>query len=259
MSTPRNVQASGTQSRRLSLGVVIPTLNEEGVLAQLLQRLGPGDRKGAEPFEREDRADRVVVADGGSRDGTHALAREHGAELVMAPAGRGQQMAAGARELDSDVLVFLHADCIPSAGALRDVRLAFEDEGLHACALRQRVDSERAFYRLIEACADRRVRWFGMVYGDSGLCVRRSAYESVGGFRALPVFEDVDLSRRLRALGRPELLSSSLIVSARRWQREGALRTTLRNWMLVCAYKAGMSPQRLARFYRPHSRPPASQ
>ena len=255
MPVPRYLDESPAGSGRLSLGVVIPTLDEDDVLAQLLQRLLPRARGQA---EREDGADRVVVADGGSRDRTLSVAREHAAEWVTAPPGRGQQMAAGAALLDSDVLVFLHADCVPAPGAIREVRRAFEDERVHACALRQRVDSARAFYRWIEACADGRVRWLGMVYGDSGLCVRRSSYERVGGFRPLPVFEDVDLSRRLRALGRPKLLSSQLVVSARRWQREGALRATLRNWMLVGAYKAGMSPQRLARFYRPHSRPPAS-
>jgi rSAM/selenodomain-associated transferase 2 len=234
--------------------VVVPTLDEEDVLAALLRRLLPR----GPASEHEDHADSVVVADGGSRDRTQSIALEHAAELVTAPAGRGQQLAAGARRLDSDVLVFLHADCIPAAGAIRELRRAFEDERVHACALRQKIDSARAFYRLIEACADWRVRRLGMVYGDSGLCVRRSTYERVGGFQPLPVFEDVDLSERLRALGRPALLSSQLVVSARRWQREGPLRTTLRNWMLVCAYKAGMSPQRLARFYRPHSRPPAS-
>jgi glycosyltransferase involved in cell wall biosynthesis len=194
----------------------------------------------------------VVVCDGGSQDGTERVARAHGAAFVAAPRGRGAQLAAGARALDTDVLLFLHADCLPAPGALERVRAALGEGGLGACAFEQEVAAVGLFYRLVERCADARVRWLGLVYGDSGLCVTRAAYAAAGGFRPLPLFEDVDLSRRLARVARPRLVRGArLVVSARRWKREGALRATLRNWMLCLAYAAGADPARLARRYPP--------
>jgi rSAM/selenodomain-associated transferase 2 len=225
--------------------VVVPTLDEERALPRLLERLLRADAP--------DRADRVVVADGGSADRTAALAREGGALLVLAPRGRGTQMRAGAEALGTDLLLFLHADCVPDPGALAALRDAFGSPGLEAAGMSQRIEAPGLFYRLVERAADLRVRR-GMVYGDSGLCLRRAAYEAVGGFRELPLFEDVDLSRRLRAGARPRLVGSARIaVSARRWQREGPLRATARNWILRAAYAWGADPARLARRYAPHS------
>jgi rSAM/selenodomain-associated transferase 2 len=234
-----------------TLGVVVPTLDEEGELPALLERLLAG---GLDPA---DRADQVVVADGGSADRTRAIALEHGAELASAPRGRGAQLAAGAALVSSDVLLFLHADTRPEPGALARLRAAFGDPQLVCSAMQQRIDARGAFYRLVERCADARVRVAGLVYGDSGLAVRRAAYQKSGGFRPLPIFEDLDLSRRLQPIARPRLIEGAVLrVSARRWQREGALRATLRNWILSAAYAAGASPERLQRHYAPH--PPRS-
>lgn len=232
-----------------SLGVAICALDEERALPRLLERLSNG--------AEGDRADDIVVADGRSRDRTVAVARSLGARVIVTPRGRGAQLAAAARELSTDVLVFLHADCVPSNGSLRALREAFVEARIEAAAFRQRVDAHGVFYRAVERAADARVRTLGLVYGDSGLAIRRSLYERIGGFRDLPVFEDVELSRRLRRATRVHLLAGTrLVISARRWQREGALRATLRNWMLMLAFSAGADPVRLARHYPPHSEPP---
>jgi cellulose synthase/poly-beta-1,6-N-acetylglucosamine synthase-like glycosyltransferase len=204
----------------------------------------------------DDRADRVVVCDGGSRDRTRELACEGGAELVTSARGRGVQLRAAALALATDVLVFLHADTCPAPGALREIRRRFEDPSVRAAGLRQVIEARGLFYRCVERAADLRVRLFGLVYGDSGLCVRRDDYHAVGGFRELALFEDVDLSRRLRGERRARWIGSApLYVSARRWRSEGVLRATLRNWMLIAAYSAGVDPRRLASFYAPNSNP----
>jgi rSAM/selenodomain-associated transferase 2 len=231
-----------------TLGVVVPTLDESERIAALLERL-LDPRRGADAVER------VVVSDGGSRDATRELARRFGARVLEGPRGRGAQLAAGARELGTDVLIFLHADCMPEDGAIERVRVAFEDQRLTVAAMHQRVDAHGVFFRCVEAAADRRVAWLGVVYGDSALCVRRDAYEGCGGFREVPLFEDVELSRRLRSVARPRLIAGArVLVSARRWRTEGALRATLRNWMLLAAYSLGVAPQRLTRFYPSPSR-----
>lgn len=235
----------GERSADARLSVVVPTLNEEASLPRLLERLraGLGD---------DDRADEVVVADGGSQDATVDLAREAGARVVVGPRGRGRQLADGARTASGALLLFLHADCVPAPGALAAVRAALRDPEVAAVGMRQRIEARGALFRAIERAADLRVR-MGLVYGDSALGVARASYDAAGGFRPLPLFEDVDLSRRLRARGRVRLVpAASVRVSPRRWEREGVLRATARNWMLTVAWMLGVAPERLARHYRPH-------
>lgn len=247
------------------LGVVIPALDEAEVLPRLLARL----RTGA----AEDRADEVVVVDGGSRDGTVELARAAGAVVVRTERGRGRQLAAGAEATSAELLLFLHADTVPAPGALVALRAAFRDPSVNATGMAQRIDAHGFLFRWIERAANARVRRFGLVYGDSGLAVRHEVYRAVGGFSDLPLFEDVDLSRRL-ARSAPGASSSSsspsspsspgdarprfvpearLHVSPRRWQREGVIRSTARNWLLTVGYALGVDPNRLARFYSLHS------
>ena len=226
-----------------SLAVVVPTLDEIDRLPALLDDLLAR--------EEADRPDEVLVVDGGSRDGTAQAARAHGVRVLEVGRGRGRQLAAGARATEADLLLFLHADAGLSAGALASVRRAFGAADLVAAGLHQRIDHGRRVYRWIEWCADRKAR-AGWVYGDSGLAVRRSVYQEVGGFRDLPVFEDLDLSRRLRRRGRVDLVEGARItVSPRRWEADGPVRRTLKNWCLTAAFAAGVDPRRLARYYPP--------
>ncbi|MGD2017107.1 MAG: glycosyltransferase [Planctomycetota bacterium] len=236
------------------LGVGICALNEEEGLGRLLPRLLGEGVDGGDPARLPDLADRVVVADGGSTDGTLEVVRASGATLVEGARGRGAQLAAaGARLLEdgAEVLLFLHADCLPGPGALDAVRRAFERSDLVAAGMAQRVAAEGRAYRWIEAAADARVRR-GMVFGDSGLAVRAAAYRSVGGFEPQPLFEDVRISRRLRRLGAVRLVEGApLAVSARRWEDEGVLRCTVRNWILRTLHALGVPPRTLVRLYRP--------
>ncbi len=238
--------------------MVVPTWNEERHLPRLLASLGlgaDGARAGA------DRApDEVVVADGGSDDATAALARACGARVVTSALGRGTQLAAGARAARGELLWFLHADMRVRPGSLEALLGAFEDARLVACGVHQTIDARGLVYRSLERVADLRVR-LGRVYGDSALAVRRAEYEAAGGFRAVPLFEDLDLARRLRRRGRVRLVAGAAVhVSARRWRAEGVLRRTLANQVLTAAWALGVAPERLARYYRPasgHGAPPA--
>ena len=226
------------------LGVGICALDEEAALARLLPRLvGDGP----------DGADLVVVADGGSSDRTREVVRAHGCTLAEGVRGRGAQLAlAGDRLLAGgcDVLLFLHADSLPDAGALAALRTAYADGALVAAGMQQRIEAAGRAYRWIEAAADARVRR-GMVFGDSALSVRAADYVAVGGFEALPLFEDVRLSARLRRRGPTRLLEGARVrVSPRRWKEEGILRCTLRNWILRVMHSLGVPPARLSRLYR---------
>ena len=259
-SGPADPSAPELASGRLV--VVVPTLDEAAALPALLGRLvGAGSVPSDGPTASwHDLADLLVVADGGSTDGTRRLAKDAGAEVLDAPPGRGHQLRAGGeRALEllgepspDDLLLFLHADNLPEPGALAALRSAAATSGTEAFALSQRIDAPGRFFRLVERAADRRVAR-GEVLGDSGLAVRATAYRAVGGYAPLPLFEDLDLSKRLaRRSGIQVVEDARLSVCARRWKREGALRATLRNRILTLAWRLGVSPERLVRWYPRH-------
>jgi rSAM/selenodomain-associated transferase 2 len=220
----------------MAVSIIIPTWNEEGCLA------------GTVRAARAQRPHQVIVADGGSTDGTRAAAAE--ADLFLdAPRGRAAQMNAGAARATGDVLLFLHADCTLADGALAEAERTLRRHGVAAGCFRMRVRAAGGLYRLIDACATARVRLTGLVYGDQGLFVTRALFRQVGGFPSVRLMEDVFLSRRLRREGRVVVADSPLHVSPRRWQHRGLVRQTLRNWALTALAAGGVYPDRLARFY----------
>lgn len=232
-----------------TLAVVVPALNEARQLPRLLDSLRTSPAGAA-----ADSPDEVIVVDGGSADGTAGVAERAGARTLGALRGRGAQQAAGAAATDAEVLLFLHADCAVAPGAVSAVRRAFLDPALVATGMRQRIGARGWLYRAIERAADGRVR-LGWIYGDSGLAVRRSAYDAVGGFKDQPLFEDLDLSRRLRRYGKVSLVQEARVeISSRRWEREGPLRRTLCNWLLTAGWVLGVAPARLERYYQPRGR-----
>jgi glycosyltransferase involved in cell wall biosynthesis len=250
-----------TVARRLV--VVVPALDEAARIRALVERLLRGDAGEFSRREPTDRADLVIVVDGGSRDGTVELARRAGALVIDSACGRGAQLQAGALWAleseglaDEDLLLFVHADNRPADGALAALRRAADagaPRGVVALACRQAVDAQGAFYRAVENLADKRVAQRGLVYGDSSLCLTAGVYREAGGFRPLPLFEDVDLSRRLRRLGKVQLVPDAAVhVCPRRWQREGATLTVVRNWIVTRAYWLGLPPRWCAKLYPRH-------
>ena len=208
------------------MAVVIPARNEATVLPRLLADLS---RQGA----RE-----VVVVDGGSEDGTRAVAESRGARVVTAPPCRGQQLDEGARATSGAILWFLHADVRVPDGALATIVAMAADRGLVAGAFGVRFATaatsgrHRAALRVIAASANLRARWLRAPYGDAGLFMRREVYRDLGGFAPLGRCEDLDLILRIRRRGLAggiRMAPIVLEVSGRRWDREGAWRTTLRN------------------------------
>jgi rSAM/selenodomain-associated transferase 2 len=222
----------------IRVSVVIPTLDEAGTIVATLRRLA---RQGA---------DEVVVADGGSRDGTVALARREGVRVVIAPRGRGSQQNRGAAATSGEVLLFLHADCWLEPGALGILRRYVADHpGVPGGCFRMRVEAVEPIYRAVDAAAHLRAGILGVPYGDQGIFATRRSFERVGGFPAVALMEDVILSLNLRRVGRLALLPIRIHVSPRRWRQQGVIRQTLRNGCLTLAAACGISPRVLARFY----------
>ena len=223
-----------------ALGIVIPAFNEAGSLPALLNDLAalrpPCD---------------VVVVDGGSTDGTPEAATAAGARVLVTEPGRGRQLRAGAAAARGEWLCFLHADVRMPGPARTDLERTITDPTCDAAVWGLAIDAPGWWYRVVEWGAARRHRHLGLAYGDQGLLVRRACYDAAGGHPPWPVMEDVALVRTLQERGPVRRLPSALLVSARRWRREGPVRTWIRNTILVSAYLAGVPPVRLARWYRP--------
>jgi len=220
----------------MAVSVIIPTLNEETHLAATVRAL------------RRQRPHEVIVADGGSTDGTRAAAA--GADLVLdAPRGRASQMNAGAARATGDVLLFLHADCTLEDGALAAADRALRRRGVAAGCFTMRVAAAGPLYRWIDLVATARVRLAGLIYGDQGLFLTRERFRAAGGFPPVRFLEDVLFSRRLRRLGRLVVVPPRVFVSPRRWRRTGVVRQAVRNWTLLGLAAAGVSPDRLAALY----------
>ncbi len=193
----------------------------------------------------------IVVAEAGSSDDTRAVAMELGAVLVSSPPGRGPQLSAGAATAQGEVFLFLHADSTLSQSSWNALHAALRDPALDGGAFRFSLESTTgAWPRVYEFFVGVRSRWLGLPYGDQGFFVRRTAWERVGPFLEIPIMEDVDWWSRLRSQARVKNLPAPLVTSARRYQRRGWLASAVRNLSLLCAWRLGIAPERIAIWYR---------
>ncbi len=233
------------------ISVIIPALNVQGSLAPTLASLLHANSQG---MIRE-----VIVSDGGSSDATASIATEAGAQLIVGQKGRGGQLARGAEAARGEWLLFLHADTQLEPGweAVASAHMAGAYDRA-AAAFRLRFDQKGVAPALVAAGANFRSRFLKMPYGDQGLLISRRHYERLGGFRPIPLFEDVDLVRRLvkeggrRAL---RLLPAAAVTSADRYEKAGYVRRVLGNLHCLTLYFAGVSPHRIVEIYNGQATP----
>jgi rSAM/selenodomain-associated transferase 2 len=190
------------------------------------------------------------VVDGGSRDGTgDVVTGRPGVRLLVAPRGRARQMNAGARQAGGDVLLFLHADTWLPDGAPVAIAAALADPGAVGGRFDVRFDSGRRVLGLVAGLMNARSRATGICTGDQAIFVRRADFEAVGGYPDIPLMEDIELCRRLKRRGRLTALRARVTTSARKWEREGPLRTIGLMWVLRLLHFCGVAPARLHRWY----------
>ena len=217
-----------------TMTVVIPTLNAASVLPGSLAALGGF-------------AD-IVVADGGSADGTAAIARAAGAVVVIGPRGRGVQLAAGIGAARSPWLLLLHADTRLAPGWAAVAAAHMRGTPDRAGYFRFALDSADPRARRLERAVAWRCQVLALPYGDQGLLIARNVLEAAGGVRPLPLMEDVDLVRRLGPR-RLALLPADAVTSAARWERDGWRRRSARNLACLALWYAGVPPGWIARLY----------
>jgi hypothetical protein len=220
------------------ISVIIPALNEA-------ENIGPALAAACSGTNIE-----LIVVDGGSDDNTADIARSFGAIVIDTPPGRAGQMNSGAAHATGDLLLFLHADTLLPDGFDKLARDALNQTGIAAGAFEFRMDATSPSLNIIQRLTNHRSRRWQMPYGDQGLFVRKELFHALGGFPDMPIMEDFEFVRRLRRHGRVVTVPTPAVTSARRWLNRGVWRTTLLNNLIVAAYYFGVSPTRLARWYK---------
>ncbi|MFY9941421.1 MAG: TIGR04283 family arsenosugar biosynthesis glycosyltransferase [Desulfobacterales bacterium] len=193
----------------------------------------------------------IIVVDAAPSPATIGAIRRTDVTKIVAPRGRGPQMNRGAATAAGDILLFLHADTRLPRDGLESAAAALRSPRIVGGAFRLEIASPNPLFRVIEGTANLRTRLTRIPYGDQALFFDRRFFQRIGGFSDIRIMEDVELMQRVKKGGhRIRILPSRVRTSARRWQREGIVRCTLRNWLLVTRFVLGSPPDRLARHYR---------
>jgi rSAM/selenodomain-associated transferase 2 len=223
------------------ISIIIPVLDEAPVLEQTLQALQVLRTRGHE----------VIVVDGGSRDTTLSVARNGADRVLMSGAGRALQMNAGADVARHELLLFLHADTQLPQDADELIAQALLPRATRWGRFDIRLNAKRPVFRLIEQCINWRSALSGIATGDQAIFVERIYFERVGFYDRIPLMEDVSLSKKLLHFSRPARITTPVVTSARRWEREGVLRSIVLMWRLRTAFFFGADPERLVLHYYP--------
>ncbi|MDT2612105.1 TIGR04283 family arsenosugar biosynthesis glycosyltransferase [Enterococcus dongliensis] len=223
------------------ISIIIPVLNEEEKLANLLQEL----KQIEDPISFE-----IIVVDGGSQDQTVAIASKFAAVYQLKQANRGAQLKLGAEKSSGDVLWFLHSDSklADYRQGLRQIQDSLKDPRYSAGYFQLVFDSQDFFYRYLAKTSNLRARFLGLIFGDQGLFTTRQQYEKTGGFEEIPLMEDWRFSRKLWKQGKFYQLPITITTSSRRF-RKGKIRTHLKMHKIKLLYLLGVPPEKLVRRY----------
>ena len=219
------------------LSIIIPVLNEASTIASTLEHVLTleGDYE-------------VIVVDGGSADDTVVIASRY-ARVLRSERGRGSQMNVGARAARGNLLLFLHADTLLPPGAIARVEQVFSDSRLVGGRFKVELSHPGWVFRIIAFMINLRDYFFRGFTGDQAIFIRADIFRDLGGYREIPLMEDLDLSKRMMEAGRVIRLPLSVTTSSRRWEKDGVVKTIVLMWLLRLLYVSGLPPSRLKRLY----------
>jgi len=220
------------------ISVIIPTRNEKQCLPRTLAPLvGNADCE-------------IIIVDGGSDDGTPALARTFGCKTYTGPANRSRQMNVGVEKSKGNILLFLHADTVLPDNFAQAIHQTLGMENVAGGAFSLGFDNDGPALRCIAWGANLRSRIFQLPYGDQALFTPRTIFNAVGGFAEMEIMEDFVFVRKIGKMGKVITIGEKVTTSARRWQNIGIFRTTLINQLIICGHGLGVSPATLAQWYK---------
>ncbi len=222
----------------MSISIIIPTLNEEAAIKNLLQQLQTYREQGYE----------VIVADGGSSDKTISIAEKFSDNVIYSESGRAVQMNKGAFNAKHDVLWFLHADTIIPLDAIEYIQQALNKNDWGRFNVR--LSGSNFLFRIIEKMMNLRSCLTGIATGDQGIFIKRDIFNLVNGYSDIALMEDIDISKKLKKISKPACLKEKLITSSRRWEQRGIISTVILMWRLRFLYWLGVSADKLATQYK---------
>jgi rSAM/selenodomain-associated transferase 2 len=223
-----------------TVSVILPVLHEAGTINEALAHIHSADPDAAE----------IIIVDGDLLGSTISAVRNSGVITAISSKGRARQMNRGAALASGGILLFLHADTQLPVNALSMIKKVMEDRRLVAGAFKLGIRSERRIFRITEKYVSLRTRVTRIPFGDQAIFIRRDYFERIGGYKDIPLMEDVELMARIKKRGGSiSIIPEKVLTSARRWEREGVLRCTARNWAIQTLYACGVPPERLAKWY----------
>jgi rSAM/selenodomain-associated transferase 2 len=225
-----------------ALSLIIPVWDEAENISENIRHIRELDGGGTVE---------IIVVDGDPGGSTTRALKADGVRTAVAEKGRARQMNRGAALATGDVLLFLHADTLLPSNAFALIRGAMNDKRFVGGAFDLGFDTERSVFRITESYVFLRTRLTKIPFGDQAIFIRRNFFEKIGGYREIPIMEDVELMKRIRKRADPIcIIPARVRTSVRRYEQEGILFCTLRNWLLQVSYALGMSPERLAKWYK---------
>ena len=220
-----------------SISIIIPTLDEADFIAGTLASIPK--EPGLE----------IIVVDGGSRDDTPVISQSLGALVLFSSPGRARQMNLGAAASNGDIFLFLHADTRLPEGFTGHIHQCLRDPRVVAGAFRLSLAPPIKGSAFIEKMANLRAEKWHLPYGDQAIFVLAKKFKELGGYKEIPLLEDVDLVRRLRKVGRLAVIPVPVLASSRRWKELGVWKTTWINQVILTGFFLGIPPRILARWY----------
>ena len=235
------MKTQSTQGKH-KISIIIPVLDEGAIINLTISNIFDL------PYDGEVE---VIVVDGGPFGETISVIERNEVVKILGKKGRAHQMNRGAVNACGDILLFLHADTELPKGALSAISSAMRKGDSVGGAFDLGIKSDRPIFRLIELAASLRSRLTNTPYGDQAIFISAQYFHSLGGFKELPLMEDVDLMRRIRKIGNKiHIISEKVRTSPRRWEKEGVIYCTLRNWVLITLYSMGIPAEKLIKFYK---------
>ena len=222
--------------------IIVPVFHEGNRINDLIDHLNSLDSK--ESFE-------IIVVDGDRERDTLKAIQSNRVIKIFSEKGRAKQMNAGASIAKGDILIFLHADTELPTHALKKIESVIEKRGYTAGAFDLGIQSKKLIFKVIAFLGSLRSRLNRIPYGDQAIFLRTEYFNNIGGYKEIPLMEDVELMRRIKRSGKKIwILYDRVMTSPRRWEKEGVIYCILRNWVLQGLYFLGVSPHKLVNFYR---------
>jgi rSAM/selenodomain-associated transferase 2 len=224
------------------VSLIIPVLNEAENISEIIQHIRELDADGGAE---------IIVVDGDPEGSTINTITDEGVRTVLSEKSRARQMNRGAALATGDILLFLHADTLLPSHAFALIQAAMNDKGFVGGAFDLGFNTRRRIFKITETYVFLRTRLTKIPFGDQAIFIRHHHFEQLGGYRDIPIMEDVELMRRIRGSGdKIRIFYDRVMTSPRRWEKEGVVYCTLRDWILQVLYFLGISPDKLAKFYK---------